>query len=285
MKKQFLFSILLLIILLGTAKAEDLPRYKGHFYLKELVVGKDTLYKHALQEFELSFFEESEMVIISKGITGDVGLKMMGRPVMNNGELTHKFDVELFFKAAKVDTWSKLNAINLSRWKCPIKAIDLSKEMYSTQISNSGLLFYFQYDACVELISSNYVIDTAARMNTFFTINIDNVKINEKKVKLRKHKFVFYSTPNVELEIGTYAKHPVKLLMEVNIGTASNSKEYVVTMYYYYFNTLTSEFVKRNFSETVIKDDKSYKTACSVYGDEKNDSLYLEYKLGKKKRK
>lgn len=284
MKKQFIFSILLLIILIGTAKAEDLPRYKGHFYLKDLVVGKDTLYKHAHQEFEMSFYEESDMLVISKGISGDVGIKMMGRPVMNNGEFTHKFDVIIFLKDAKADTWSKMNTIHLSKWEYPISALDLSRHGHSTETWNSGKFLSIQFHACVELIGNNYNVDTAAKLNTYFTINIDNVKINEKKVKLRKHKFEFLGSPNVELVIGSYAKQPVKLLMEVNVGTASNSKEYIITLYYYYFNTRTSSFVKRQFTEYIVKDDKSNKTACSVYGNETNDSLYLEYKLGKRKR-
>ena len=235
------------------------PRYKAHLYFGTTVINGDSLFRNAINDFEVSFYEESELSEIMSSEQGTLGVKLQGRPVWREGKLTHSFIVQLHFRKITTDRWVLLTEREIKIWNSNPDFESINSSQYLTSGSNSMGKFSVHYLSKIELLESQYIISSDSNFLPKFTFQIKDMRINGKKVKLNKRRYESLYKRNGDFIVGKINKVPVVIKFELSRGTAKNDNDFEVAVYYSIVNKSTGQLVKEKvISQFVSSEEQTF---------------------------
>lgn len=249
MKNFKLITLLLLFFYAFHSSAVVKPRYKAHLNLIYMTFLGDSVQKNGFKEFEIPFYEESEMTILSKGTDGDIGIKILGRPVWRDGKVSHAFDIIYYFRKSISDKWDLIIERNIEYWNAPANPVLFNKDNYSGGGNTIYGYFSYGFNVYVDLLESTYSIGKDSAFLPKLVIRIDNLKIQGKKVRLKHKKFEEKNKTKGYIVVGKLKGKDVKVEYEINMGSAQKNKIFEVIVYCTYYDKKTKTEIKNQFAQ------------------------------------
>lgn len=235
--KKYNLTILVLIALVLNSFSNVNPRYNAIVKLKKFELNHKQVETGIQNNFNIKYYEESEIYEFCISEKYSFGMRFMGRPVWRKGLIKHEFEYKILYRDNKSDKW-----INVSE----NFAIDYDKaisEFYESPISFTGEFGHICYSLSInmQLLNEKYEVEDDSNYLSKFVLSIEKMRINGISVQLLKTNFEELYKKSGKINIGSIDDSPVYFYFTIEKGTAENINKFKYELYYCFVDSKTGE--------------------------------------------